>query len=74
MGVGGGNVFIFYLFFSAKGEVVKLEPSCCTRLKENLLKGKQLTNSGLFFIIEKTWLTLKEKEEKQLHTCSRTGN
>lgn len=45
----GRHIFIFYLFFSAKGEVVKLEPSCCTRLKENLLKGKQLTNSGLFF-------------------------
>lgn len=56
-----GELFFLSFFFSAKGEVVKLEPSCCARLKENLLKGSWLI-LDYSFIIEKTWLPLKGKE------------
>lgn len=33
---------LIYLSISAKGDVIKLEPSCCARLRENLLKGSWL--------------------------------
>lgn len=69
VGEGGGGGTYFLFIFSAKGEVVKLEATLLHQTEGNLLKGKQLTNSGLFFTLRRR-LTLKEKEAKQLHTCS----
>lgn len=53
---------LIYLSISAKGDVIKLEPSCCARLRENLLKGSWLI-LDFFLLLRRLGLHWRRKKQ-----------